>query len=64
MKRAIPLLLLLAGCASSRTEWVHARKDSSEFKADRAECERFFGGNDREVLRCLDRMGWKEQRRK
>jgi hypothetical protein len=63
MKKTLLLLALLAGCAS-KPVWEHPRKDSSEFKTDQAECERFFGGNDREVLRCLDRMGWKEQRRK
>ena len=63
MKKALLLLFLAAGCAS-KPVWEHPTKDSSEFRADEADCERFFGGNDREVLRCLDRKGWKLQRRK
>ena len=50
--------LLLAGCASE-PKWTHPTKDSYEWKADAAECERFFGGNEKDQLACMKEKGWR-----
>ena len=51
------IVLLLAGCASAPV-WTHLTKDRSEWKADAAECERFFS-NEKEQLRCMTLKGWR-----
>ena len=60
-RRVLPLLacLALAGCASSKPVWTHPTKDSSEWKVDAAECERFFSGSDKAQLDCLTQKGWR-----
>ena len=50
--------LLLAACASE-PKWTHPTKDSYEWKADAAECERFFGGNEKDQLACMKEKGWR-----
>ena len=58
MKRRVFLAaLLLAGCASE-PKWTHPTKDSYEWKADAADCERFFGGNAKDQLNCMKEKGW------
>jgi hypothetical protein len=66
-----PLLaLLLAGCASTyddpamTDQWTHPSKDALEFRADVRECERFFGANERERLRCIQNKGWTPVKKK
>jgi len=34
-----------------------------DFKADQAECERFFGSSERSQEQCLQAKGWKRNRR-
>jgi hypothetical protein len=72
MKRAVSCLaaLLLTGCATSyddpskADEWTHPSKDALEFRTDLRECERFFGGNDRERLRCMQGKGWRPAKKR
>jgi hypothetical protein len=51
-------ICLLASCAS-KPVWTHPTKDSSEWKLDAAECERFFSGSDKAQLDCLTQKGWR-----
>jgi len=50
---------LLAGCASD-PDWTHPTKDGFEWKADAAECERFFSGSDRDREACMEGKGWRQ----
>jgi hypothetical protein len=59
-------LLIVAGCllasCASKPVWTHPTKDSSEWKVDAADCERFFGGSDQAQLTCLTQKGWRRTR--
>jgi hypothetical protein len=55
---AIVLASLLAGCASDPV-WTHPTKDRDELKADAADCERFFGGVEKDRENCMKLRGWK-----
>jgi hypothetical protein len=59
--RFVLLAMLLAGCAS-KPVWTHPTKDSSEWKLDSAECERFFSGSERDQLNCMTTKGWRRAR--
>jgi len=48
---------LLFGCGSDPV-WTHPTKDSYEWKAEMAECERFFGGVEKDQLNCMKQKGW------
>ena len=52
------LAWLLAGCASD-PRWTHPTKDSYEWKADAADCERFFSASDRDREACMKGKGWR-----
>ena len=52
---------LLAGCAS-KPAWTHPTKDSSEWKLDAADCERFFSVSEKDQLNCLAQKGWRRSR--
>ncbi len=52
---------LLASCAS-KPVWTHPSKDSSEWKLDAADCERFFSGSENDQLNCLTQKGWRRTR--
>jgi hypothetical protein len=52
---------LIASCAS-KPVWVHPGKDSSEYKLDAADCERFFSGSEKDQLTCLTQKGWRRSR--
>ena len=54
-------VLLLAGCASTASDWKHPTKDASQWKIDAAECERFFGASDSEIRRCMTTKGWRRK---
>ena len=56
---AAVVLVFLAGCASD-PDWSHPTKDSVEWKADAAECERFFSGRDRDQEACMKQKGWRQ----
>jgi hypothetical protein len=57
---ACALFLLAAGCGSAPV-WTHPTKDSSEYKKDLADCERFFSASERETLGCMTRRGWRRE---
>ena len=65
MKRTLAAALLLAaalaGC-STPPKWTNPNKDSYEYKADLAECERFFGGSEDDTLTCMKQKGWRRTR--
>lgn len=50
---------LVTGCASKPPVWTNPNKDSSEWKTDAAECERFFGGSEKDQLTCMTQRGWR-----
>ena len=52
------LTWLLAGCASDPV-WTNPTKDDYEWKADAADCERFFGGVEKDQLNCMKQKGWR-----
>ena len=55
---AVVLACLLAGCGSD-PHWTHPEKDSSEWKVDAADCERFFSGSDKDRETCMEKKGWR-----
>ena len=61
----IATIIALSGCASAPdfSRWTHPTKDSSEWKSELAECERFFGGGDAEKSRCMTAKGWRASKR-
>ena len=58
--RLLPMLLL-AACSSAPSGraagWSHPVKDSSEWKVDMAQCERFFGGSEADRNNCMRSKG-------
>jgi hypothetical protein len=52
------LAWLPAGCGSDPV-WEHPTKDSYEWKADAADCERFFSGVEKDQENCMKLKGWK-----
>lgn len=59
MKACLPLVALLLAACASEPKWTHPTKDSYEWKADAAECERFFGGSEKDQLTCMREKGWR-----
>jgi hypothetical protein len=53
------LAWLPAGCASG-PDWTHPTKDSTEWKADAADCERFFSGSESDREACMKGKGWRK----
>ena len=56
--RLLLVVVALAGCASE-PKWTHPTKDPYEAKADAADCERFFGGSEKDQLTCMKEKGWR-----
>ena len=54
-------LVFLAGCGSDPV-WKHPTKDPYEAKEDEADCQRFFGGTDRDFENCMKQKGWRREK--
>ncbi len=63
----LPFILMLAGCASSASmksaDWTHPTRDSSDWKLDLTDCERFFGATDADKARCMATKGWRAKKK-
>jgi hypothetical protein len=56
--RSLLLVLALLTACGSDPVWKHPTKDPYEAKEELADCERFFGGVDKDLENCMKQKGW------